>query len=95
MKFLTIIKKKKQVDKNWRECILLRIDVYFTEYLLAIETDEKNILAEILFLRRKDKKHQKKNFLVNLLELTRVSDTMKIMKSVEYKHLLVNLRTDI
>ena len=36
-------KEKKQVGKNGCEYILFRIDVYFTEYLLAVETDEKKI----------------------------------------------------
>ena len=30
-----------QVDKNGREFMLFRIDVYFAEYLLAEEMDEK------------------------------------------------------
>ena len=50
-------KEKIQVDKNGREYILFRTDVYFTEYTLAVEIDEKNMLAETLFLRRKGKKH--------------------------------------
>ena len=33
-------KEKTQVDKNGREYILFRIDVYFTEYLLAVEIDK-------------------------------------------------------
>ena len=33
--------KKIQIDKNGRKYILFRIDVYFTEYLLAVEIDEK------------------------------------------------------
>ena len=53
-------KEKIQVDKNGREFMLFRIDVYFTEYLLAVEIDEK---TETLFLRKKDKKHQKKTWL--------------------------------
>ena len=35
------ITKKIQVDENRCKYILLRIDVYFTEYILAVETDEK------------------------------------------------------
>ena len=46
-----------QVDKNGREYMIFRIDVYFTEYLLAVEIDEKNMLAETLFLKRKGKNH--------------------------------------
>ena len=92
--FYEYYKEKIQVDKNGREYILFRIDVYFTKYFLAVEIDEQDHASEILFLRRKDKKHWKKNLIVNLLELIQVSVMMKIMKLVEYKHLLVNLKTD-
>ena len=34
-------KEKIQVDENGCKYILFRIDVYFTEYLLAVEIDEK------------------------------------------------------
>ena len=34
-------KEKIKVDKNEREYILFRIDVYFTEYLLSVKIDEK------------------------------------------------------
>ena len=46
--------KKIQVDKNGCKYILFRIDVYFDKFLLAVEIDEKNILTEILFLRKKE-----------------------------------------
>ena len=51
--FINILKKI-QVDKNGCKYILLRIDVYFDKFLLAVEIDEKNILTEILFLRKKE-----------------------------------------
>ena len=66
---MNIMKKKIQVDKNDCKCILFRVDVYFNKVLLAVEIDEKYILTEILFLRKKEKKHQKKHLVVNLLEL--------------------------
>ena len=50
------ITKKIQVDENGHEHILFRIDVYFFEYLLALELIKKVLLTETLFLRRKDKK---------------------------------------
>ena len=37
------------------EYTLFRIDVYFTEYFLAVEIDEK--LTGSLFLKKKDKEH--------------------------------------
>ena len=49
--------KKMQVDKNGCKYTLFRTDVYFNKFLLAVEIDEKGILIEILFLRKKDKKH--------------------------------------
>ena len=55
--FCEYYKEKIKVDQNGCEYILFRIDVYFTEYLLAVEIDEKNMLAETLVLRRKSKNH--------------------------------------
>ena len=42
-----------QVDKNGSEYILFRIDVYFTEYLLAIEIDEKRHVDRDLIFEKK------------------------------------------
>ena len=53
---------------------------------------KKDMLTETLFLRRKDKKHQKKNLVVNLLELIQIRVLIEIMKLVEYKHLSENLK---
>ena len=39
--FMSITKKKIQANKNGCEYILFRIDVYFSQYLLAVEIDEK------------------------------------------------------
>ena len=46
-----------QVDTYEHEYILFRIDVYFNDYLLAVEINEKNMLTETLFLKRKEKKY--------------------------------------
>ena len=51
----------------------------------------KPVLTDIILLKTKVKKHKKKNLIVNLLELIQVKVMMKL---VEYKHLLVNLKTD-
>ena len=80
---MSITEKKIQVDENGCKYILFRIDVYFTEYLLAAEIDEKGH-TETLFFRRNNKKHQKKNLVVNLLELIQVKKAMmQSMKLVE------------
>ena len=39
--FLRVLQKNIQVNENGCEYILLRIGVYFIEYLLAVEIDEK------------------------------------------------------
>ena len=87
--------KKIQVDENGRKYILFRIDIYFAEYVLAVELMKKVILTESLCLMGKDKKHLKKRLFVNLLELIRIKKAMmQTFKPVEYKHLSVNLKTD-
>ena len=88
-------KEKIKVDKNEREYILFRIDVYFTEYFLAVEIDEQNHEGRELIFEKKDKRHQKKNLVVNLLELIQVMQKrvmIQTMKLVKYKFLSVNLK---
>ena len=76
--------KKIQVDENGRKYILFRIDIYFTEYVLAVELMKKFILTETLRLMGKDKKHLKKRLFVNLLELIRIKKAMmQTFKPVE------------
>ena len=80
--------KKIQTDKNGRAYILFRIDVYFTKYFIAVEIDEKVLLTETLFLKKKDKVLEKK---LNS-EFIRINTiTMQAMKLVEYRRLLVIL----
>ena len=45
--------KKIQVDKNRCKYILFWIDVYFTEYLLAVEVDEKGHTDRDLIFEKK------------------------------------------
>ena len=89
-------KEKIKVDKNGCEYILFRIDVYFTEYFLAVEIDEQSHEGRELILRKKEKKHQKKNLVTNLLELIQVMQKeamIQAMNSTKYKYLSVNLNT--
>ena len=54
---------------------------------------KKDMLTEILLLKEKDKKPQKKKVIVNLLKLILVNKIMmQIMKLVEYKHLSPSLK---
>ena len=93
--FMSITEKKKQVDENGCNYILFRIDVYFSEYFLAVEIDEKGHTDRDLFFNEKRQKTLEKNLIVNLSELIRVKKAMmQTMKQIEYKHLSVNLKTD-
>ena len=80
-------KEEIQVNINGHEYILIRIDVYFSEYLLAVEIDEKGHTDRDLIFEEKRQKALEKNLVVNLSELIQASVIMKIMKLSEYKHL--------
>ena len=80
-------KEKIQVNINGHEYILIRIDAYFSEYLLAVEIDEKGHTDRDLIFEEKRQKALEKNLVVNLSELIQASVIMKIMKLSEYKHL--------
>ena len=56
-------KEKIQVDKNGREFMLFRINVYFTEYVLAEEIYEEKKHADIdLIFEEKRQKYQNKSW---------------------------------
>ena len=58
---MSIIKKKIQVDNNDQEYILFRIDIYFTEYFLAVEIDEKGHTdRNHIFVEKRQKALEKK-----------------------------------
>ena len=65
-----------QVAENGCPYILFRIDVYFTEYLLAVEIDEKGHTDRDLIFEEKRQKALEKNLVVNLLELIQVKMAM-------------------
>ena len=48
---------KIQVENNDQEYILFRIDIYFTEYSLAVEIDEKVHTDRDLIFEKKEKSH--------------------------------------
>ena len=54
--FLWALQKKIQVDNNDQEYILFRIDIYFTEYFLAVEIDEKGQTDRDLIFEEKGQK---------------------------------------
>ena len=57
------ITKKIQVDENGPEYILFRIDVYFFEYLLAVEIDKKGHTDRDLIFKEKRQEALGKNWL--------------------------------
>ena len=66
--FISTIKKKK-VYQNGCEYILFKIDVYFSEYSLAVEINEKGHTDRDFIFKEKRQKTLEKNLVVNLLEL--------------------------
>ena len=65
-------RKKIQVDENGCKYILFRTDFYFTEYLLAVEINEKGHTDRDLLFEEERQKVLEKSLPVNLLELIRV-----------------------
>ena len=62
--FINIIKKKIQVDNNGGKYILFRIDIYFNEFSLAVEIDEKgNTDRDFIFEEKRQKALEKKTWL--------------------------------
>ena len=58
---MSITNKKIQVDENGCKYILFRIDVYFTEYLFAVEIDEKGHTdRDLIFDKKRQKALEKK-----------------------------------
>ena len=60
--FINIVKKI-QVDKNGWKYILLRIDVHFNKFLLAVEIDEKGHTNRNLIFEEKRQEALKKKTL--------------------------------
>ena len=78
-----------EVNTYYLELIFILLNIFQQQKLM-----KKVILTEILFLKKKDKLRQKKNLIMNLLELILVGKIMmQTMKLAEYKYLLVNLKT--
>ena len=78
----------------------MAVNIYYSELMFISKNlyqqqilIKKDILTEILFLRKKGKKNQKKDLLANLLELIQVMQKMvliQIMRLVTQKHLLMS-----
>ena len=83
---------KMSVNKYYLELMFVLINFYQQQKFM-----KKDILAEILFLRKKDKKHQKEKLVVNVLESIQVMQKMAliyIMRLVIQKHFLMSLKAD-
>ena len=72
------------------------VNIYYLElmfYSIDFYQQQKLMKKDILFLNKKDKKHEKKNVVVNLLELIQVMQKMvmiQIMRLVIQKPLLMS-----
>ena len=91
--FMNIMKKKNEsikMDVNTYHLELMFISISFYQQQKLMK---KDILTRILFLRKKDKNHQKKHLVLNLLELIQIMQQMVmiyIVRLVTQKHLLMN-----
>ena len=88
---------KKSLTKISANTYYFKIDVYFTEYFLAVEIDEQNHEGRELIFEKKKKKQEalKKSLVANLLELIQVMQKrvmIQISKLARYKYLIVNLK---
>ena len=80
------------------------VNIFYLEFIFILanvfeqqKLMKKDILTETLLLKKKDKQHQKKNLIVNLLKLIQVMQKMviiQIMRLVMQKHLLMSLNKD-
>ena len=80
------------VNTYYLELMSILLNIFQPQKLM-----NKTMKVENLFLKRKDKRYQKKNLVASLLELIQVMQKevmIQIMKLIKYKHLLVNLKTD-
>ena len=82
---------------------IYEIDRYFYEHYKKIQIDKNECKYTLLKIdiysseQKNRKKHQKKNLVVNLLELIQIMQKMvmiQIMRLVTQKHLLMSLKTD-
>ena len=79
---------KMGVNIYYLELIFILVSVFQQQKLM-----KKDILTEILFLRKKGKKHYKKYLVVNLLELIQVMQKVvmiQIVRLMVQKHLLMS-----
>ena len=90
-------KVKIKVDKNGCKYILFRIDVYFTEYLLAVEINEQNPKGrELIFEKKRQEALKKQNKLgckfirINARDARRGYDTGNEVSKIQIS---VNLKT--
>ena len=61
---MNTMKKGIQVDNNGRKYISFRIDIYFSEYSLAAEIDEKGHTdRDFIFVEKRQKALEKKTWL--------------------------------
>ena len=60
--FKSISEKKEQLDENGCEYIMLRIGIYFSEYLLAVEFNEKGHIDRYLIFEEKRQEALKNKF---------------------------------
>ena len=89
------IMKKIQADENGRKYMLFRINIYFSECILAVEITEKWLTdREFIFEKRQETLEKKlgcKFIRINTSNAKKVM--ISIMRLVMYNHLLMSSKT--
>ena len=87
-------RKKIETDENGSEYILFRIDIYFTEYFLAVEIDEKGHIKRDLIFEEKRQKTLEKKLNCKFIRVNTSKENYDAdYKLVEYRCLSVSLKT--
>ena len=68
-----------QANNNEFKCMLFRINIYFSEFFLAVESDEKRHTDRDIIFEEKRQKALQKKLVVNLVELIKVMQKMVII----------------
>ena len=86
--------KKIQADKNDRQYILSRIDIFFTKYCLAVEIDEKGHTDRDLIFEEKRQKALEKKLNCTFIRINTSKENFDVdYEASRIKRLLVNLKT--
>ena len=78
--------KKIQVDKNGKQYILFRIDIFFTKYCLAVEIDEKGHTDRDLTFEQKRQEALEKKLDCTFIRINTSKENFVNLKTMKTKN---------